>query len=409
MKPSIIHFLATALTTFSVTISTANHFHYGIESVNQKLIKKMCSKTDPRIGLVTNQTGIVHNGVKSVDFLKTQGITVSVIFAPEHGYWGVVPAGKDVASTVKPNLGIPVVSLYAHGAGKKITAQQMDLVDILIFDIQDVGMRHFTYISLLYKVMEAAKTFDKPLIVCDRPNPLGGLMEGPLVEPSLISFISIAPVPLRHGMTIGELALYFNRYQMNNSVSLHVAKMKKYKRAPLESLHAPLSPNIKTIESVRGYSFLGLVGEIAPFDVGISSDTPFEILGLQTSEPQATLFLENIKKEFDKVGLASSMISYLAERNGKTYTGLKFDFSKPTPVSTIQSLIYIIQKAVEAKLKISFSASFDKAFGNSLLKKQYESVSIASFALLQEPLAIFYKKAKATFLYKPYPFIKTLN
>lgn len=102
----------------------------------------------------------------------------------------------------------------------------MDLVDILIFDIQDVGMRHFTYISLLYKVMEAAKTFDKPLIVCDRPNPLGGLMEGPLVEPSLISFISIAPVPLRHGMTIGELALYFNRYQMNNSVSLHVAKMK---------------------------------------------------------------------------------------------------------------------------------------------------------------------------------------
>src|SRR5207249_6044556 len=142
-------------------------------------------------------------------------------------------------------------------------------LDCLVFDIQDSGMRHYTYISTLLNTMKIAAEYKKPYIVLDRPNPLGGMMQGPLVQPDLISFISIAPIPLRHGMTIGELAHYFNGHILEKSAILHVIPMHDYNRMNGFAgtfLHQ-LSPNLLSLQSCYGYSFLGLLGEVEPFDV----------------------------------------------------------------------------------------------------------------------------------------------
>ncbi|MES2181763.1 MAG: exo-beta-N-acetylmuramidase NamZ domain-containing protein, partial [Pseudomonadota bacterium] len=134
-----------------------------------------------------------------------------------------------------------------------------------MFDIQDSGMRHYTYISTLYHAMKVAAQYNKQMVIFDRPNPLGARMEGPVVTQQLKSFISIAQVPLRHGMTVGELAWYFNKYELEKPAELHVVRMHGYDRrarfVAQNELAQPLSPGLRTEQACYGYSFLGLLGE----------------------------------------------------------------------------------------------------------------------------------------------------
>ena len=197
---------------------------------------------------------------------------MQVIFAPEHGFDGKSHAAQEIKDGRDVKTKIPVMSLYGKGTGKKVDPEMIKNIDAFFFDIQDSGMRHYTYISTLFTILKAAEEEKKKVIVFDRPNPLGKAMEGPLVESSLISFISIASIPLRHGMTLGELAEYFNQHVLEKQAALTVVPMKNYDRTVgIEHLHAPLSPNIASKESCHGYSFLGLLGEVKPFDVGVGT------------------------------------------------------------------------------------------------------------------------------------------
>ena len=204
------------------------------------------------IGLVTNQTGKDQKGTATLDILLKKGFKVTYIFAAEHGIEGKIEAGKELKDGRESSRNIPVVSLYAGGdKGKKIDPATLKDIDIIFFDIQDSGMRHYTYISTLYAVLKAAGQENKKVVVFDRPNPLGKAMEGPLVEPELISFISIAPIPLRHGMTVGELAEYFNEHILEKKAALKVVEMKDYERTHgIAHLPSPLSPNIASRESL---------------------------------------------------------------------------------------------------------------------------------------------------------------
>ena len=218
------------------------------------------------VGLVTNQTGVDSRGISFIDILAvTRGTKLAALYAPEHGIDGIDRAGAWVVSYVHPKLGIPVYSLY--GATRMPTQMMLKGIDVLLFDIQDIGARTYTYMSTLQYCLVAAKKYNKPLIVLDRPNPLGGMIvEGPVLEDPFKSFMGVDNLPMAHGMTAGELALFFNRHIWAN---LTVVPMENYHRA-MVFLDTGLpfvqtSPNIPDLNSLYGYMVTGLGGGTGVF------------------------------------------------------------------------------------------------------------------------------------------------
>ena len=219
-----------------------------------------------RIGLVTNASGILSNGVPLVDTLvKIKGIKITALFGPEHGIRGNAPAGKAVGSTVDAKTGIPVYSLF--GANKKPTTEMLKDVDVLIYDIQDVGARFYTYISTLFYIVQAGAEDNIPVIVLDRPDPINGVnVEGPIRKENEASFVGIAPIPIMHGMTVGELAkLYAGEGYIGKGLKpkLTVIKMKNWGRNfYLDHYKMPWidpSPNIPDLETAIVYPGLCLI------------------------------------------------------------------------------------------------------------------------------------------------------
>ena len=176
-------------------------YKLGVENIPQALVDRL-SNSQLAVGVVTNHTGCDQQGARTIDLLRNKNINVTTIFVPEHGLKGNVAAGETVDNSVDEKTGLPVQSLYVAGGAKRIPDQLFANVHTIMFDMQDVGMRHFTYISTLYTVLEAAARQKKEVIVFDRPNPLGSAMEGPVCDQALRSFVGIAPIPLRHGSTV---------------------------------------------------------------------------------------------------------------------------------------------------------------------------------------------------------------
>jgi uncharacterized protein YbbC (DUF1343 family) len=219
--------------------------------------------TGARIGIVTNQTGVTSRGESIVDALRrNRKLRVTALYAPEHGLRGDRAAGAYVPSYVDARSGLPVYSLY--GATRRPTAAMLADVDVLLFDIQDVGDGAYTFVSTMAYVMQAGRRYDKPVWVLDRPNPIGGtLVEGPVTDPRFRSFIRLYPTAFRHGMTIGELAQLFNT-RFGIGADLRVVPMRGWRRSmvwPETGLNwIPTSPNIPTWQTTLVYPATGLVG-----------------------------------------------------------------------------------------------------------------------------------------------------
>lgn len=218
------------------------------------------------VGLVTNQTGVDSRGISFIEVLAaTEGTKLAALYGPEHGIDGIDRAGAWVMSYVHPKLGIPVYSLY--GATRMPTQMMLKGIDVLLFDIQDIGARTYTYMSTLQYCLVAAKKYNKPLIVLDRPNPLGGMIvEGPVLEDPFKSFMGVDNLPMAHGMTAGELALFFNRHIW---ADMTVVPMENYHRV-MVFLDTGLpfvqtSPNIPDLNSLYGYMVTGLGGGTGVF------------------------------------------------------------------------------------------------------------------------------------------------
>ncbi|WP_325167456.1 exo-beta-N-acetylmuramidase NamZ family protein [Lederbergia citri] len=234
-----------------------------------------------RVGLVTNPTGVDSNLVSTVDILyEHPDINLTALFGPEHGIRGDQPAGAYVESYIDERTGLPVYSLY--GSTWKPSKKMLENVDVLLFDIQDVGSNVYTYIYTLGFVMEAAAEYDKEVIVLDRPNPTGGVrVEGPVRTPDTVSFMGRFLLPVRHGMTVGELATMWN-HEYNLGVNLKVAKMKGWKRTMhFEDTGLPFvltSPNIPTTETAFLYTGTELLDDTS-LSTGLGTTKPFELLG----------------------------------------------------------------------------------------------------------------------------------
>jgi uncharacterized protein YbbC (DUF1343 family) len=231
-----------------------------------------------RVALVANQTSLVGK-VHLADTLVSAGIRLNRIFSPEHGFRGNASAGQEVADSTDQKTGLPVVSLY--GSQKKPLPGDLADVDVVIFDIQDAGVRFYTYISTMHYVMEACAENNKPLIVLDRPDPNGNYVDGPVLEDKFASFVGMDPVPVVYGMTIGEYALMINGEGWLNSgkrCELTVIPCLNYNHRTVYAPPVPPSPNLPNLQSIRLYPSLALF-EGTNVSVGRGTSFPFQVFG----------------------------------------------------------------------------------------------------------------------------------
>lgn len=300
-----------------------------------------------RVGLITNPTGIDANMTSIVDlFHNSDDFELTALYGPEHGVRGDAQAGSTISSYIDEVTGLPVYSLY--GATKKPTAEMLKDVDVLVFDIQDVGTRFYTYIYTMAYAMEAAAENDIPFVVLDRPNPQGGLrVEGPVLDPAYSSFIGLYPIPLKHGMTVGELAHLFNtEYQIQ--ADLEVVKMKGWKRSMLyEDTGLPFvmpSPNMPTTDTVNVYPATGLF-EGTNLSEGRGTTKPFQLIGAPYVKAHDYAKKLNALELPGVTFRAASFTPTFSKNAGKLSHGVEVYVTEPTKFEAVKTGIAMVKTA----------------------------------------------------------------
>lgn len=276
-----IFLLLCSLITPAVDLGCARPVRIGAEVLIEKRLDLLSRK---RVGIICNHTSLLPNGTHLVDTLLSLGVRVTALFAPEHGIRGSAGAGKGVASGVDKGTGLPEYSLY--GKVTKPTAEMLKDVDVLIFDIQDIGARFYTYASTMAHSMQAAAEHGKRFILLDRPNPIDGIdMEGPVLDTALASFVGLFPIPIRHGLTLGELAgmIVGERWLgEHDNPGLTIIPIEGWKRGMWFDQTGlpwtPPSPNMRTLSTAAVYPGTCLF-EATNVSEGRGTDRPFEYVG----------------------------------------------------------------------------------------------------------------------------------
>ena len=299
-----------------------------------------------RVGLLTHPAGVNREGVSTIDVLsRSRSFQLLALYGPEHGIYGNEKANQAIENRIDARTGLPVYSLY--GQYRKPQADMLSQIDTMVIDLQDIGVRSYTYISCMRYTMEACFENDIEVVVLDRPNPLGGIkIDGPNLDPEWKSYVGAFPIPYVHGLTIGECALLAKKQagwlaiepSLRKKGSLIVVPMRGWKRSmlwPQTGLKwIPTSPNIPTFASVIGYAMTGLGAQEGSFSHGIGTDFPFRLLSNDyLSAPQLKAKLESYRIP----GLEFEIIQTLSKR-GKTVNGLYVGVSnwnvlKPTALS----------------------------------------------------------------------------
>ncbi|MCB1546552.1 MAG: DUF1343 domain-containing protein [Hyphomicrobiaceae bacterium] len=340
-----------------------------------------------RVGLVTNQTGLAH-GRHLADLLHdAPNVRLAAILAPEHGFRGTVEAGAKVRDGVDPRTRAPVHSLY--GATRRPTPAMLAGLDVLVFDIQDIGARFYTYISTMGLAMQAAARARLPFVVLDRPNPLGGTyVSGFVCEPGLTSFVGQYPIPIVHGMTVGELAGMIKAEGWLDGLSgldLSVIKCQGWSRdarwPATQRAWVPTSPNIPSFEAALVYPGIGIVGE-TEVNEGRGTPTPFSLVGAPWLD--APRMVTRLAKaglpgiDFEAVSYTPRSIPNVALRPrfvGQAVTGVRVvvrDVARYTPLEVGMHVLAAV--AAEARAKgvaplISNLAMFHKIAGTKRLHR----------------------------------------
>ena len=309
------------------------------------------------IAVVGNQTSVIQN-THLVDTLLELGIKVKLVFSPEHGFRGVEDAGAHINNEIDQRTGLQIFSL--HGENKKPSINQLKNIDIIIFDIQDVGARFYTYISTLHYVLEAASEQNIQVLVLDRPNPNGHYIDGPILEEKFKSFIGMHPIPIVHAMTIGEYAkMIIGEKWIENPCDLKVIEMVNYNRSEIYDLPIKPSPNLPNKRAVNLYPSLCLF-ERTTISVGRGTNYPFQHYGAP--------FIKSSYSFLPKSGPGSK---YPKHENKICY-GINLRYQKNILNSlNINWLIKCYDQSLD-KEKF-FTLNFDKLAGTDQLRKQITS------------------------------------
>jgi len=332
---------------------------------------------EKKVGIVANQTSIVNlnsvahyeNGFEEtidlqlhlVDYLKNKEVNIQKVFSPEHGFRGKADAGELVKDGIDTKTGLPIVSLY--GKNKKPSKEKLVGIDIMVFDIQDVGVRFYTYISTMHYMMEACAENNIPFVVLDRPNPNGHYIDGPILETQQKSFVGMHPVPVVHGMTIGEYAQMINGQKwLKNGVTcdLTVIKMKNYTHQTYYSLPVKPSPNLPNDVAINLYPSLCFF-EGTALSAGRGTEMQFQIFGAPnlSSERYSFTFTPQTN-EGAKNPKFKGVLCYGKDlRNTKKLDKLNLEWLIEAYVST-------------GKKKDFFTSFFTKLAGTTKLQEQIE-------------------------------------
>ncbi len=281
----MIRYFACILFLFSFSLFAAPpKVKVGVECLfSEGYVKQLKNK---RIGLITNHTAVNYKMQSTANLLKENAskhnYTLTTLFAPEHGIDGSSYAEKATGNQLNAN-GIPVISLYGENGPKRLTKEMLGSIDILIYDIQDIGSRSYTYISTLFYAMEEAAKRNVPVMVLDRPNPINGItVDGPMLEQQWRSVVGYINVPYCHGMTIGELAEFFN-YEYKVGCRLTVVPMKGWLRTMNYSdtglKWVPTSPHMPEASTALYYPTTGILGELQLVNIGVGYTLPFKLVG----------------------------------------------------------------------------------------------------------------------------------
>lgn len=380
--------MLAALAALICLCASAQEVKPGVEVLRDSGFDGLVGK---RVGLVTNPSGVDRQLRSTIDILKeAPGVKLVALYGPEHGVRGDVYAGGKITDTKDAKTGLPVYSLY--GETRKPTAAMLEGIDVMVYDIQDVGTRSYTFISTLGLVMRACAEKDIEVMVLDRPNPLGGLkVEGCYVEPGYHSFVSQYKIPYVYGLTVGELAWLINEEGLNRDqkgdqphlkCKLSVVPMEGWRR---EMLYADTrlpwvlpSPNIPTAEAAIGYPSAGLCGELYGFlQIGIGYTLPFGLFGATWIDPVA---LKARLESYNLPGVAFREIYYKPFSGGyagQLIKGVQFFYTDYEKATITLTQFYVMQavaelypdhKAFEVATRVGL---FDKVCGTNYVRSTF--------------------------------------
>jgi uncharacterized protein YbbC (DUF1343 family) len=368
---SILFFLLTSTTSQAKPI-----IQLGIDVLEAQQFKQLAGQ---RVGLICNPASVNSKRVPTAVVLKNApGVNLVALFGPEHGVWGDEYAGDKIPDKVDDVLNLPVFSLY--GSTRKPTKEMLDRVDVMVFDLQDIGARSYTYISTMKVVLEACAEQNKPLIILDRPNPLGGnRIEGGPVEKGFESFVSFLDIPYVHGMTMGELARMVRDQVAPSYNGLTVIEMKGWTRdmvwqdTGLDWI--PTSPHIPHVSSIAAYVATGQIGELGGvMSNGVGYTLPFEVVGSPVTKGQS------LADEMNKVWGADSGVYFRPVRFKPFYATYKGEVCQgvqvhidPKTAPNLTEINYRMLQRLDAPTLIEKSLAkpnlFDKSTGSDEMKE----------------------------------------
>lgn len=381
--------LAALLSCSTTAVAVEPVVKTGIEVLRDRGFDGLKGK---RVGLVTNPSGVDRYLNSTVDILyNAPGVELVALYGPEHGVRGDVYAGGHVTDTKDEATGLPVYSIY--GSTRKPTPEMLEGIDVMVYDIQDVGVRSYTFISTLGLVMEACAEKDIEVMVLDRPNPLGGnKIEGCYVESGFFSFVSQYEIPYVYGLTVGELAVMINEEGMNrgqkgNQAPAHckltVIPMEGWTRDMLyEDTALPWvlpSPNIPFKETPMYYAAAGVCGELYGFmNIGIGYTLPFQVFGATWLDPEK---LKSSLESYSLPGVSFRTIyfkPFSGSQKGQLVKGLQYFFTDYESARITETQFYVMQAVAElypdkkAFEIISGYGLFDKVCGTDYVRTEFQ-------------------------------------
>ncbi len=385
-------------------------FTLGCEVLVQEKLDLIKGK---RVGLITNLTGVDSHLRYTVDVLASiPDVNLTTLFGPEHGIRGGEYAGDTVDSQVDSKTGIQIYSLY--GKVSRPTKEMLKNVDVLLFEIQDIGSRSYTYISTMERCMESAKEHSVKFIVLDRPNPCTGLIvDGPVLDPAFKSGIGIGPIAYMHGMTIGELAMYFNK-EFDINCDLEVVKMKGWKRdmtwKDTELFWIPTSPHIPEPDTPFYYPITGIFGETPLVNIGVGYTLPFKLVGAPWMDGEEVAKALNERNLSGVYFYPANFKPYYLHYKDEMCSGFQIivtDTKDIKPVVVAYNIMEVLMKMYPENFNFELEgvkkriSMFDKANGTDKIRKMLVEGASAKEIVesYQDDLNEFIKKREKYLLY----------
>ncbi len=370
-------------------------FTLGLENIKKDFIVQICpTKNVIRIGLITNNYATDQQGANNLNVLEKKDLCIKKVFYPKYIF-----SGQDACQNALHEDDIEFYSVYNEGFNE----QMLSGLDLLLIDLPDVGIGYGYAIALLFDAIHKGMAEGLPIVVLDRPNILGQKIEGSLCYP-LHQYIPIK-LPIRHGMTIGELAQFYNMQVLNGMAHMYIVPMQDYHRVEIAQTYAQHPLNVAHTNTVYGFSICGALHYVAPFDVGVNTFHAYSCITLPASIDFSEHRWYQLQVILRRLGINSSFCSYFSDSKKEYCHGLRIHIANIDQVDIFRALLVILEFFKSSGIMLAFSDYFDQAVGTPLIRN-YIQGKISKKELtdfINKDLEIFYRSAFGSFMYYPLP------